>query len=1446
MMKLWSLARLDSESRKQGRAPTSQPRASEAPAPNQTAARKRGSPAYQVDHDESDNSSPPKRHRHLSSWHPPGILRYSSTSHSKLLLFSSPSASPSSSSEWNLDFIRAEAKMAFNSLHSNIQTALGPDIVDITTARLGYKAIAGDVKLRLPLQWPSDSLPPTTSSLLAINSQKGLLAAAGPQSVALYSTDAIRNAFKNAKSKSETIDLQPTLSLQTPKLSHIAFSSDASCLIISAQNGGGLAVYSVDQLSKGDTKPTLEIPTEGIALRALVPNPNPELAHFVATILENGHLMLANLEQESFVRSASNSASLKDGVVCISWSVKGKQIVAGLSDGSATQLEPNGTIKASIPRPPNAPSNYVATTILWLANEDFFLAFTNPAPPTDTPPESVFYFLRTDKGRSQFEFRKLIDPSFPGQNRFPIQHYVTRIKGWGELDDSIFVSSSASPDILLLTNSKSPLNPDLLDNTVSLYTNTTPDSDNRKAGLPLSVIDEMSDTCPLGIALDLSSNDKVYQPIPGDDVVNENSPNPLPALCVLNNEGILSYWWYVNDEAIRKAIPCPGLVNVTGAASLSSPTSASTKPTQPGFGVSSFAKPTAPAFGASGFAKPPTSTTGPAFGSPAALGSGSPWSKPTPSNQAAFGQPSFGTPSAIGAASFGSASGLGQKTSIWGSATPATSNTAKPAPFGGSIGESSGFAKLASPTAASPFSSLAGGETAKPTPFSGQVQPKPAFASATPLSSFGTPQQSFGSTVTVESGAGGSTLGGKSIFGSFASPQQTPTPSLLSRPSITERSNDQDMSDIQTGEDSSTQKQTSGLFGSKTPFKIESTFKPATSAKELEKDDQNTQKSSNLSLSDLGSTMSDTTIKPDPEQPKKSLFDIPTKELPSNAKESKSDAKEAPKDEPLPEPPQVTSKPIASPATTVPSSATNSVQSLKSSKAGESPEILQRESSRVSEPDGNSDADDEGPEISEPPSDYEKTPGKSQIHDSTPDSTLNSLISTESPSGQTLLGPSPLAPKSVAGLRQQPYSASPSPLIKGVPPPVPTPPVSHSARPLFGEVKSMTPAGAPGPPFHFAPPKTQESPRSPSPVRRPINGAPPQPIRVTQVPVPQSTKEVARQDDDDLEDVEESFETASISNLSDDEDLKIRAELSQPIPARRDLAPFIAHQDYVGSVTLEGLAGNVERVYRDINSMIDTLGLNARNLASFIKGHMEYPELPRDISNLDDDEGPAWCIEEVVRLENIEADLDSTLEAERVQEVLSAKTSLARVLGSAKSLKTDIKRLRTFLDARKSPEFQRRSAAMPLDPATLAAQRRLRASLATHIALLADVEDKVTVLRAKLASKKKELVPSVEAVEGTVRKMTGMVERRSGDVDVLEMQLRKLGIKPRTGGLETPGKKGKSFSLQEREDDEDDEQNGRRRSKDEDIRRLVDLRKRRAVAARKIREGLEKRQVATV
>src|SRR6201999_2598822 len=97
-------------------------------------------------------------------------------------------------------------------------------------------------------------------------------------------------------------------------------------------------------------------------------------------------------------------------------------------------------------------------------------------------------------------------------------------------------------------------------------------------------------------------------------------------------------------------------------------------------------------------------------------------------------------------------------------------------------------------------------------------------------------------------------------------------------------------------------------------------------------------------------------------------------------------------------------------------------------------------------------------------------------------------------------------------------------------------------------------------------------------------------------------------------------DTLGADSLEDDEDERIRAALAQPVHPTLRLDAFLAHQDYAGRVTHCGVGGNVERVYRDVNGMLDTLGLNARALAAFVAGQEAFApvsDAARDIEHLD-------------------------------------------------------------------------------------------------------------------------------------------------------------------------------------------------------------------------------------
>jgi nucleoporin NUP159 len=141
------------------------------------------------------------------------------------------------------------------------------------------------------------------------------------------------------------------------RISQVAFTADENFLVLSAEVGGGLAVYEVQNLLNGSTQSAFEMPTNSLALRALVPNPTPEKGELVAIVTTDGKLMMANLKERTFL-SGANGQILKEGVSCVSWSTKGKQLVAGLGDGTSFQMTPEGEGKGEIPRAPNIDLNH--------------------------------------------------------------------------------------------------------------------------------------------------------------------------------------------------------------------------------------------------------------------------------------------------------------------------------------------------------------------------------------------------------------------------------------------------------------------------------------------------------------------------------------------------------------------------------------------------------------------------------------------------------------------------------------------------------------------------------------------------------------------------------------------------------------------------------------------------------------------------------------------------------------------------------------------------------------------------------------------------------------------------------------------------------------------------------------------------------------------------------
>ena len=557
------------------------------------------------------------------------------------------------------------------------------------------------------------------------------MAAAGPEGVVVTTTDTVREivcAIEKGKEPNDTGTIEPDVKLSVPRASHVVFSIDESVLVVSPQDSGGLIAYQVDGLLKGETQPALQIATNDTGLRALIANPSAEFAEFFAAVTTNGELLMADLKSGG-LGSGTDGVVLRRGVTCVSWSNKGKQLVAGLANGSAVQIMPDGAVCADIPRPPTLADNMHVSAMSWLHDDTFFIIYTpNDSSSDGMAPPSDYYIVSRQPKTTNFAFQKLPEVIHPfGVDRLPSFQFIARLRNFHpHLQDLLVVASTTSGEVGTLTRADAPLSKD--EPVTGDFTLTTTDDDSRRALLPLSVIE--GDTWPIGLAVDLSSRDLIKRPIPGDDEIDE-SATPVPSLLVLNHEGILMSWWIVYADSIREKTVYAGLVAAGGSSQKSQSqrqtpdpaTTQSTDPTQPtiqpstGFAQPAFGKPglgsaTSPStgFGQPGFGKPtfgsaasPSTGFGqPGFGKPG-FGSASPFTKPATSP---FGAPapSFGTPSNLGNAKqswtstgFDSgqpqSGGSGFSQPAFGSATPvggtpapafgtATGLGVRPSPFG--------------------------------------------------------------------------------------------------------------------------------------------------------------------------------------------------------------------------------------------------------------------------------------------------------------------------------------------------------------------------------------------------------------------------------------------------------------------------------------------------------------------------------------------------------------------------------------------------------------------------------------------------------------------------------------------------------------------------------------------------------------------------------------------
>ncbi|KAH9861903.1 hypothetical protein IAQ61_010104 [Plenodomus lingam] len=1370
----------------------------------------------------------------------------------------------------------------------------GPEVQEVETEHLGFKVLAqgkaGPKKVKILPPWPAHQLPNTSATLLSISSKQGLLAAAGPGTLIVTSTEGVRKAYQN-QTLSETItdagdarleqrdldvvaDFAVDTGLEVPTLRHVAFSTDGDFLVISAEEGGGLAVFDTEKLKAGDKNPRSQIGTDKTAIRALQPNPMPELAHYYAAVLETGRLVIADVEN-----GATNTIK-EDGVSCVAWSTRGKAVVAGLQDGSVAILLSDGTLKGVVPRPPEVDESFAVTGLSWLTNDEFFIIHSVKQQDPEDAQDSKYHYVKSNKGWTSFKFRELIwDPVAPSRDGIPRplppRFSAMRLRNWQpDLEDMLIVTNSHTDAIVVFASTSKAISPDQAGCNELMLVGV---DDSKKAAVPRTVYGEDTDSIFVGEALDLSSTEKIRRPIPALEEIEE-APWPLPAYMALTHEGVLASWWIVWNRSIEAGTRYPGLIFGSPETAQASTTPAKPTP-QPGsvfaqsstpvsqipqafskplstFGTppssqagnsasgfgsttpSTLMKPTPPGFGTPGFG-----SITPAFGKPAQPAFGAPSSigKPAFGAPSAIGQPAqpaFGAPSAIGTpggSGFGVAGGFGSKASPWG-APQASQSQANP--FSAAASGASGFAKFGQtgPTGGSTFSSFgSNGGTQSGFGSLGQSQEKPGFAGLKA-------QPSFGSTVTVESGAG-------STLPSWAN---TPAPNgsifgqnnKSSFNTASFESKESDMSDVNeaerrqrdeatpTPQNPTAKQQDKLLFGLAGGFKLGTTFASDGTAKD---DPAKPAAPANGSFfgSDFSNTLGSVDVKPPATPPKETpengsttpaspskqqaLFSSTTPAKASETPKAAPSAKESATpidDAPLPpdftkvKPPKVDDAPLPPDFINTPLPKSNKKDlpplagspGIKVQAPGSSPDALPLDDDEEEDFENVEDEarEGEGGEENEE-QDEEEEASSPRREASKPQSSKSAGWNFQESASQSprVFPSAPTPPIAKSGATSQSGgSASPAQPTLFENPPKPAP------SSLFDQ-----PAQKNGP-FSFAPTSMTAKPNFPPPKNRTQNLRSPSPVRSASTSAMRARREPLVAPGATLSASMQQSKPPTpqpqVSDLEDEEDERMREQLARPIEPMRTLDDFVAYQNYTGgSPNKTGHAAQIEMIYKDINGMVDALGWNARSIKSFTEYHKQPQSGHRvDRRTLEDvqDEGQdgswferfAMC--EIEALKSLEDELEQELDAGRVQDVLGMLAQLARLLREKAKLMTRLNDIRRQIINRKDPEKTQALRNAPLPKEIADSQKALRNDYAQLLISLQKAEEAAAILRTKLASQnasngKTSAVPTVEAVKSTVLKLTAMAEKRNNDILLLESQLRKIGLtdpsRPSSAGSRT-------------------------------------------------------------
>uniref|UniRef100_A0A673ZTG9 Nuclear pore complex protein Nup214 n=1 Tax=Salmo trutta TaxID=8032 RepID=A0A673ZTG9_SALTR len=387
-----------------------------------------------------------------------------------------------------------------------------------------------------------DDLPKDRSSLLAISNKFGLTFVGLDKKIKVYRTRDILAADKVEGNSNEIIEGIAALTdvpVELP-VHNLGLSSDELTLSVSGmseESGLSLDFYDVRTFINKARLQKLPFVTlrPGVGLGIIVQDLkwNPVQASMLATCLSDGSMMVLEVTDSVTVQAQLPAT---EGITCVCWSPKGKQVAAGKMNATVSQYTPGLQEKKVIPCPSfySSDNPVKVLDVQWLSTFVFAVVYAAADGCPETPPELVVISLPTKTEKREERYLNFNDPVYGTCTERQLHYFLSHIEDW----DVVLAASAASIEVSVIAKQEDKSNWELW-----LL------EDASRGELPVSQNND--DTLPLGLAIVYTSQQEIH-------ITDEKTLPPVPTLLLLSTDGVLCPFSLLNlNPGAKQLVAAP-------------------------------------------------------------------------------------------------------------------------------------------------------------------------------------------------------------------------------------------------------------------------------------------------------------------------------------------------------------------------------------------------------------------------------------------------------------------------------------------------------------------------------------------------------------------------------------------------------------------------------------------------------------------------------------------------------------------------------------------------------------------------------------------------------------------------------------------------------------------------------------------------------------------------